>query len=314
MKFHVDHPEITWSLCHPVQPELPYLERMLDLSDRFPVHSIELCGECHHPLLGGIHGVVDFKAWPTVAASRDRTAVRAQRELMNRIVSLCHRHGKRLYYWHREIMLPTGLLEAVPGLLDEDGEFDLLGAPYGHFVRTALLEFLDAVPGIDGVVLTLTEADYSVLHNSRPDRYPPVAVVERLIRLFAEILGSRGKRLILRSFGCIPQDYEDILAAAPSDLAGFEMETKVTPYDFDPFLPINPWLKALPGVGLTAEYDALGEFLGAGRLPAANVENMIRYVHAARRLGVSRHCIRLDRMHACVFDSACRVHLDRFYA
>ena len=312
--FDAAQPEITWSLCHPVQPELTYLERMLNEADRFPVHSIEICGECHHPVLGGIHGAVDFKTWPTVAAARDVAAVRAQRELLNRIVSLCHRHGKRFYYWHREIMLPAGLLAAEPGLLDENGEFDLLGEAYGRFVTGTLLEFLNAVPDIDGLVLTLTEADYSVLHNSRPDRYPPAAVVERLIRLFADILGPRGKRLILRSFGCIPQDYEDILAAAPGNLTGFEIETKITPFDFDPFLPINPWLKALPGVGLAAEYDALGEFLGAGRLPAANADNIIPYVHEARRRGVVRHCIRLDRMHACVFDSACRINLDAFYA
>ena len=313
-RFDADHPEITWSLCHPVQPELSYLDAMLAKADRFKVHSIEMCGECHHPLLGGLHGAADFKSWPTVAASRDHNAVSAQRDLLNEIVRRCHQHGKRFYYWHREIMLPAGLLAAEPALLDEDGEFDLLGEAYGRFVQSTLSEFLAAVPDIDGIVLTLTEADYSVLHNSRPDRYPPDAVVERLVRLFAGVLNPLGKRLILRSFGCIPQDYEDILAAAPSDLTDFEIETKITPYDFDPFLPVNPWLKALPGVGLTAEYDALGEFLGAGRLPAANADNLIRYVHEARQRGVSRHCIRLDRMHACIFDSACRVNLDAFYA
>lgn len=313
-QFSVDHPEITWSLCHPVQPDIPYLERVLAEAERFDVHSLEICGECHHPVIGGMHGAVEFKAWPAVRAVRDLEAVQVQRDLLNRITGLCHQHGKRVYFWHREIMLPAGMLAAEPGLLDEHGEFDLLGDAYARFVTGSLVEFLEAVPDMDGLVLTLTEADYSVLHNSRPERYPPSAVVAHLLRLFAAQLAPRGKRLILRSFGCIAQDYVDILAAVDGNIQGLEIETKITPFDFHPFLPVNPWLYAKPGVGLAAEYDALGEFLGAGRLPAANTANIIRYVHEARLRGTTRHVIRLDRMHVSVFDSSCRVNLDAFQA
>jgi hypothetical protein len=53
-------------------------------------------------------------------------------------------------------------------LIDEDGEFDLLGDTYRDYLRFKLAETFKHCPELDGVVLTLTEADYSVIHNSNP--------------------------------------------------------------------------------------------------------------------------------------------------
>ena len=95
------------------------------------------------------------------------------------------------------------LLKDLPSLIDEDGEFDLLGDTYRDYLRFKLSETFKHCPELDGVVLTLTEADYSVIHNSNPKRYPPKKVVEHLVRIFAEEHEKRGKRFILRSFGSI---------------------------------------------------------------------------------------------------------------
>ncbi|MBO5924492.1 MAG: hypothetical protein J6Q81_08255, partial [Lentisphaeria bacterium] len=161
-----------------------------------------------------------------------------------------------------------------------------------------------AVPELDGLVLTLTEATYSVIHNSNTEKFPPQKVVDHMVRIFAGELKKRNKRFILRSFGSIEQDYIDILggAAAAAREYGFEIETKITPYDFDPFLPTNPFLKKLPGAKLGAECDCLGEFLGAGMLPAENVENIVNYVRTGQAAGVDRYTLRLDRIGNRIFD------------
>ena len=126
-------------------------------------------------------------------------------------------------------------------------------------------------------MLTLTEADFSVIHNSQPDRYPPDKVVYEIVKIFAEEHKNAGKRFILRSFGSIAQDYEDILAGASiaAKEFSFDIETKITPYDFVPFLPSNPFLVKQENTFLNAECDGLGEFLGAGYLPACNIKNII---------------------------------------
>ena len=159
-------------------------------------------------------------------------------------------------------------------------------------------------------MLTLTEADFSAIHNSTPDVYPPEKVVDHIVRIFAEEHEKRNKRFILRSFGSIAQDYKDILAGA--ELAAkehsFEVETKITPYDFVPFLPDNPFFCRIPNLTAGAECDSLGEFLSAGFLPAENVDHIVRYVRHAQKNNVSRYAIRLDRIGNSVFES-CPINL-----
>ena len=230
---------------------------------------------------------------------------------MNEICRLAHAIGRPLYYWHREIFIPDGLLEDLPQLLDKDGEFDLLGEAYADWLRYKLDETFRHCPDLDGLVLTLTEADYSVIHNSNPTRYPPQRVVERLVGIFAEDLEARGKRFVLRSFGSNSQDYIDILdgAVAAAKRHGFEVETKVTEADFVPWLPKNPFLRKSPPLTLGAECDALGEYLSAGYLPAAQVARIREYVDSARAENVDRYTIRIDRVGNSIFDSAHEINL-----
>ena len=294
-------PEITWSLMHPTTIDSACMRRIADEASRYEVDSFELCGAFANPA-GGLNGLLLFEPYPHAAEQCDRELVLKTRGTLREIVELA---GERpVYLWHREIMMPKGMLEDRPAMIDRDGEFDLLGDDFLEFLRYKIENAFEVVPKLGGIVLTLTEADYSVIHNSDPDRYPPDKVVETIVRLFAEVHEKYHKRFILRSFGSIAADYEDILRGARGAAKDhtFDIETKITPYDFDPFLPPNPFLKQQPGTLLDAECDGLGEFLGAGYLPAANVDNIVRYAREGREAGVSRYAIRLDRIGNSVFD------------
>ena len=296
--------EITWSLMHPTPIDSVYMRRVAAEAARYDMDSFELCGAFAHPS-GGLNGQLLFEPYPAAAAQCDREMVLRTRQTLREIVDIADAIGKPVYLWHREIMMPKGMLEDRPAMLDPDGEFDLLGRDFEEFLRYKIDNVFRVVPKLGGVVLTLTEADYSVIHNSDPDRYPPDKVVEKIVRIFAEEHEKRNKRFILRSFGSIAADYEDILRGARAAARGhfFDIETKITPYDFDPFLPLNPFLKQQPGTRLDAECDVLGEFLGAGYLPAANVDNIVRYVRSGEAAGVARYAIRLDRIGNSIFDS-----------
>ena len=303
--------EISWSVMHPTAIDVAYMRRVVEKAKEYgTVDSFEVCGDCHSAY-GGINGLSMLDPYPKAHALVEPARVEKARAELGAICDLAHSIGKPLYYWHREIFIPKGLLEDLPQLKDEDGEFDLLGQAYQDYLRFKLDETFKYVPGLDGVVLTLTEADFSVIHNSNPKRYPPQLVVERLVRLFAEEHAKRGKRFILRSFGSNTQDYVDIIGGATraAKAYGFEIETKVTEADFVPWLPKNPFLKKNPPLTLGAECDALGEYLGAGYLPAAQVARIREYVESGRAEGVDRYAIRIDRVGNSIFDSAHEVNL-----
>lgn len=297
-------PEVSWSIMHPVKPDALAMQAIIACAAHYNVDSFEVCGDCHSRT-GGMEGIIRFRDYPAAAnlySKENEESTARLREL----VELAHRSHRPVYYWHREVMVPRAVVEAVPGLLDASGELDLLGDAYHDLLRSKLREFFSVLPEIDGLVLTLTESDYSVIHNSDPDRYPPGRVVERIIATFASELKLRGKRFVLRSFGSVGQDYEDILAGAAVAAANghvFEVETKITPYDFSPFLAFNPYLRKTTGATLSAEYDSIGEFLGAGFLPAADPARVIDSVRYAQGRGVDRHTIRVDRMGHSVFTS-----------
>lgn len=296
--------EITWSLMHPTPLDVEYMKNIITQSARYRVDSFEICADCHTDL-GGMDGLTDYADYPETHKRIDLAGIAANKEKLKQILDLAHSVGKPVYYWHREAMVPEGLLNDMPDLLDDNGEFDLLGKAYETLLRYKIDSTFKALPELDGIVLTLTEATYSVIHNTNTVKFPPQKVVDHMVRIFAGELRKRSKRFILRSFGSIAQDYEDILAgaAAAAEEFGFEIETKITPYDFDPFLPVNPFLRKLPGARLGAECDCLGEFLGAGMLPAENVENIVNYVRTGQQQKVDRYTLRLDRIGNRIFDA-----------
>ena len=296
-------PEITWSLMHPTPLDPDYVRKMVAKAAEYEVDSFEICGQCHSPY-GGLDGLIGYGEYPDAFASWDQEKVADNQRKLNEILAVSHAAGKAVYLWHREVMLPPGLLKDLPALLDESGEFDLTGEAFADLIRYKLEKTFENVPELDGLVLTLTEADFSAIHNSNADRYPPSKVVRFIAEIFASELAKRGKRFIMRSFGSIAEDYECILSGV-AELAGkydFEVETKITPYDFDPFLPLNPFLRKIPGLTLSAECDCVGEFMGQGNMPFEHVHNIVRYVREGQAAGVDRYVIRMDRRGNCIFD------------
>lgn len=308
---HSARPETTWSVMHPTELDPAYMARVANKAVEYGgVDSFEVCGTCHSGM-GGMDGLLMMEPYPTAAARRDTAAVRKIRADLKGCIAEAHKVGKKLYYWHREGYLPDGILDDLPDLKDADGEIDLLGETFASYLRWKVQAAFNAVPGLDGFVLTLTEADFSVVHNSNVGRYPPPKVVERIVRIFCEEHERRGKRFVLRSFGSVAKDYEDIIAGgvAAAKNHRFEIETKATPYDFSPFLPDNPFLKREPRTTLGVECDCIGEFLGAGYPPCAQVDTIHRYVTNGRSAGADRYVVRIDRIANTIFDSAQEINL-----
>ena len=302
-----------WSIFHPVAPDVNYMEKIIKLADLYGVEGFEMCGECHGPT-GGLEGVLLFEEYPEAMAQCDKVQVLDTRKKLNRIVELSHNSGRKFIYWHREVRVPHGVIMSVPEILDEKGEINFNSEVYWQFVRNKIRGFFKAVPGIDGLVLTLTEADYSVIHNSDPERYPPVEIAAHLIRTFSEELETLGKSLTFRTFGSIDEDYRILSAAAKLALeeCSFEIETKVTPYDWSLVLPDNPYLKRTENASLAAEFDLIGEYFGLGELPCLYPDLIVNEVRFAREHGATRFPGRIDRWHRKAIESVNEMNLYAF--
>ena len=289
-------PELNWSVFHPTEPDPEVMERTLERADEYGVKNFEMCGDCHGPA-GQMDGCLLYEAYPDAGTGRDRDRVMATRDRLNQVVDLIHETGRKVIYWHREVVIPKPVVECAPELVDERGEIDFSGDAYWELIRNKIKEFFSVVPGMDGIVLTLTEADYSVIHNSDPERYPPTEIAARLIRTFAEGLGAAGKSLTFRTFGSIDEDYTALSVAAESALKDctFEIETKVSPFDWSLVLPPNPCLEKRKNAGLAAEFDLLGEFFGMGEVPCLYPELILEQVKYAIEKGCDRVTGRIDR-------------------
>ena len=132
-------PEITWSLMHPTPLDPDYVKKLVKKAAEadYTVDSFEICGQCHSPY-GGLDGLVDYREFPAAFASWDQSAVADNQCKLNKILDISHAAGKAVYLWHREVMLPPGMLEDMPGLLDGDGEFDLTGKAFADLIRYKL--------------------------------------------------------------------------------------------------------------------------------------------------------------------------------
>ena len=212
---------------HPTPLDVDYMKTVVAKTAEYRVDSLEICVDCHTDL-GGMDGLTDYIDYPETHKNLDLAAIAGNQEKLRKILDLAHSIGKPVYYWSREAMVPEGLLTDLPHLLDANGEFDLLGKAYEELLRYKIDSTFKAVPTLDGLVLTLTEATYSVIHNSKTEKFPPQKVVDHMVRIFAEELQKRNKRFILRSFGSIARDYEDILsgAAPAAEKYGFDMHPK----------------------------------------------------------------------------------------
>lgn len=148
------------------------MQKVIEESEGRIVDNFEICGACNAFTRGSLDGLLMFEEYPLAMAAQDSAAVRHNQKSLKRIVEMCHEAGKKVVYWHREVLCNPGMVASVPELLNAEGEFDLLGEEYEKFLRYKICKTFELVPDLDGLVLTLTEASFSAIHNSRPDLYP----------------------------------------------------------------------------------------------------------------------------------------------
>jgi len=154
------------------------------------------------------------------------------------------------------------------------------------------------VPEIDGLVLTLTESLFPVIHVANKEVNPPKQNIDRVIGLFQAACKKHNKHFVVRPFAALDEDYKYIKPVLierekTSDIC---IELKVVPYDWNPFLPMNPMIDDFQELPRIIELDLMGEYYGMGHLPCCFPEEVQRYLQHIQACGVTNVVGRVDRI------------------
>jgi hypothetical protein len=121
-----------------------------------------------------------------------------------------------------------------------------------------------------------------------------------------------GKHLIVRPFSAIRADYEKTRRAILSLPEDIEVMLKSDPFDWDPFLPINPALATYPASRLTVEFDLGNEYYGDNQLPLLYPDYLRERLDRLRRLGITRAVGRIDHAPPMFHDTEQRINVAFF--
>lgn len=299
----VDH-GISWSCCHESPVSWEYCAPILEQAAASGVRRLEVTGITTGDL-GNVDGYVYYRSYPQLQQTRDVAAIAKNVEDLRRICQRGHELGIEVDLWHREVFLPEALFELEPDLLNDDGDIDF-GGRYLEIVREKTEELFANVPELDGLVVTLTEAMFPIIHVANKDANPPEQNIEAVLRVFIDVCAAKGKRIIIRPFTAINQDYQYLrrVILRLADEAPLTTEIKIVPGDWHPYLPINPMIDELAATDRLVEMDLMGEYLGHGQVPCCFVGDVKRYVKWARDRQITQAVIRVDRSGTRAMDVA----------
>lgn len=208
---------------------------------------------------------------------------------VNCYASWAHEAGLAVDIWTHE-------LEAVPDEYKRNGRVRLDDPDTQEWLTSRYRALFEALPSVDGLVLTFHETDAPVYDDSRVESgLPPAARVGLLITLIADVCEERGKKLFVRTFAYEPEQLEFIGEALRATAADIVVMSKEVPHDWQPFYPPNPLLGAVGDHPQVVETDPGAEFYGQSRLWYCSPEYFARRINWALSEGCVGVVARVER-------------------
>ena len=177
------------------------------------------------------------------------------------LVDLGHQNGARVYIWTHE-------LNSVPRRFWSRGKLEIDSPEFWSWLRDKYERVFDAVPNVDGLVLTTVETEVVIYDDVRVRS--ALSPADRLLKLYTELFDlckSRHKELWVRTFNSQPQGYlwvQQALKRAPEDI---RVLTKHVFFDWWEYYPLNPLLGDVGDHVQVAEFDLCGQFHGQTYYP-----------------------------------------------
>lgn len=219
---------------------------------------------------------------------------------IRKVIREARARGIDFYFEVKEIWYPDALLDKYPNLLTKDGHVCPTDPFWFEFLEVKTRELLLRFPDMAGLIVSPATRESKVSistnqcgcprcgHTSQEEWY------YRYIRSVYEPLKECGKKLVVRDFAYTKGAQSAVLNASRRCGSDIVLGLKNVPHDFWPTFPDNPAIEQYTGVEKWIEYDAWGQYCGAGIFPCGLVKDMLlRFRHCGMH-GCSGMWVRTD--------------------
>ncbi len=209
--------------------------------------------------------------------------------------------------WQHELALlpPPSLLRHGKPDLDNPGLWDWMADRYRA-------EF-ESHPDLGGIILTVTETAYSVLHDHQVVSSETKAErLARVIHTIWDVCREYDRKLWVRTFTWVAENLLHMLDALNQVPQGIGVMSKEAWGDWYQRYPHNPFIGAVHPHPQIMEFDFCGQYAGAGRLPWVSARYLQKRLRHARNSGCVGAIVRLDWGHGTIIDNINEIGLHYF--
>ena len=205
--------------------------------------------------------------------------------------------------------MPPGFIEQYPEICNSYGDVEVTHPVIRDFLEHKLSDFFSEYPLIDGIILTLHETRIPLL-KLKKQKLEPKDRVKYVTQILYDVCSALGKKLVVRTFASIEEDYAMMLRAFEEISEELLVMDKWTQFDWSLTLPHNRFFNKIKNNPLLVETDIFGEFFGKGRLPLMlkeHIREKFEYCEAFQPVG---YVSRIDRGGRHPFGEVNEVNID----
>ncbi|MBQ3046561.1 MAG: hypothetical protein IJD54_00785 [Clostridia bacterium] len=301
------------SFLNPVVVDGDYYMFMTDYAIKHGYDHLQLIGPTHDGVRGNVDGMIYLKKYAQFNDGKDAEYVDYCLDVVNKCTKKASEHGIKNYFWHHELDLPTGFKETYPETLNEDGDIEVTHPIVKDYLENRIIDFYDAYPFMDGLILTLHETKVPLLRLKK-QKLGKVERVKYVTQILYDTCKRLGKDLIVRPFASLEEDYVMMTKAYEEISNEMFIMDKWTQFDWSLTAPHNKFYNKIKKNPLFVETDIFGEFFGKGRLPLMlkdHIKNKFEYCEQFKPAG---YVSRIDRNGNIPFGTINEVNLNIMHA
>ena len=301
------------SVLNPVDIEREYLNFTVDYAIKNGYDHFQFIGPIHDGVKGNIDGMTFSRKYSEFNGERDAKYVEYCMNVVNEALIKLSSAGIKSYMWHHELDLPGGFEAAYPEALNENGDIEVTHPRVRDYLENRIIDFFDAYPKMDGIILTLHETKVPLLKlkNQKLDK---IGRVKYVTEILFKTCKSLGKELVVRPFASLEEDYEMMTKAYEEISSELIIMDKWTQFDWSLTLPHNRFYNKIKNNPILVETDIFGEYFGKGRLPLMLREHIMEKVAYCDGFKPIGYVNRIDRNGRDPFGEVNEVNLNIMHA
>ena len=296
------------SVVNPDEVERDYLLFCVDYAEKNNYNHIQITGPIHDPVKGNIDGMTYSVKYSRFNGEKNAEYVDKCLKVVNEACKKANAAGIKTYMWHHELALPSDFKKVFPETVNENGDIEVSHPIVKDYLENKIIDFFNAYPLMDGIVLTLHETKIPLL-KLKNQKLGKIERVKFVTEIIYNTCKSLGKDLIVRPFASLEEDQTMMLKAYAEISHDMTIMDKWTKFDWSLTLPDNDFFKKITENPFVVETDIFGEYFGKGSLPIMLKEHIGHKFSYCNTFPHKGFVNRIDREHRNPFGSVNEVNL-----